>query len=207
MIDYLPLVASFLCVFYYFQFTVNKFDMVKSRRGLALAAFGTVFNTLISTAGICAHFELTASLWRATTFPYLAIILGLENVLCITRCFRFIPHSFTVVFRSVVYTSPTLDVPSRLSQGLSFEGFSITKFFLLESAFLAVGWATQVPEIQEFAVFASIGLVVDLFMQLFFFCPCLAFDLYRMDADDKQRFSLMLFNADIRKLRNYPNPK
>ncbi|KAI6224453.1 Sterol regulatory element-binding protein cleavage-activating protein [Aphelenchoides fujianensis] len=193
VIDYLPLAASFLCVFGYFWFTVGKFEMVKSRQGLALAAFGTVFNTLISTAGICAHFELTASLWRATTFPYLAIIVGLENVLCITR--------------SVVYTSPTLDVPSRLSQGLSFEGFSIVKFFLLESAFLAVGWATQVPEIQEFALFAIIGLIVDLYMQLFFFCPCLAFDLYRMDADDKQRFSLMLFNTDIRKLRSYSNPR
>ncbi|KAI6224471.1 Sterol regulatory element-binding protein cleavage-activating protein [Aphelenchoides fujianensis] len=193
VLDYLPLAASFLCVFGYFWFTVGKFEMVKSRQGLALAAFGTVFNTLISTAGICAHFELTASLWRAKTFPYLAVILGLENVLCISR--------------SVVYTSPTLDVPSRLSQGLSFEGFSIVKFFLLESAFLAVGWATQVPEIQEFTVFAIIGLIVDLYMQLFFFCPCLGFDLYRMDADDKQRFSLMLFNADIRKLRNYPNPR
>lgn len=28
-----------------------------------------------------------------------------------------------------------------------------------------------------------------------------------MDCEDKQRFSLMLFDADIRQLKQYPNPK
>ncbi|KAI6197415.1 Sterol regulatory element-binding protein cleavage-activating protein [Aphelenchoides besseyi] len=108
---------------------------------------------------------------------------------------------------SVVYTSPTLDVPSRLSQGLSCEGYSISKYFLLELSLIGVGYLTQVPQIQEFAVIAFIGIIVDMYMQLFFFTPCLTLDLYRMDKDDKERFSLMLFNTEIRKLRNYPNPR
>jgi hypothetical protein len=126
--------------------------MVKSKRGLALAAFITVFGTLASTAGICAHFELNASLWRASVFPYLAMILGLENVLCITR--------------SVVYTPPSLDVAARLAHGLSLEGYSITKYFLMELSFLSVGYLTQVPQIQEFCVFAFVGLVTDLYIQV-----------------------------------------
>lgn len=44
-------------------------------------------------------------------------------------------------------------------------------------------------------------------MQFFFYIPCLVFDLYRMDCEDKQRFSLMLFDTDIRQLKNYPNPR
>jgi hypothetical protein len=43
--------------------------------------------------------------------------------------------------------------------------------------------------------------------QLFFYAPCLAFDLFRLDKDDKERFALMLFNTEIRQLKNYPNPR
>lgn len=146
-----------------------------------------------TTAGICAHFELNASLWRASIFPYLAMVLSLENILCVTR--------------SVVYTPPSLDVASRLSHGLSLEGYSIAKFFLLELLFLLIGYLTHVSQIQEFCTFAFIGIICDLFILLFFFTPCLTFDLFRMNTDDKQRFSLMLFETEIRQLKTYSNPK
>ena len=59
-----------------------------------------------------------------------------------------------------------MDVASRLSHGFSYEGYSITKFFLLELVFLFVGYLTFVSEIQEFCTFAFIGLVVDFYMQV-----------------------------------------
>lgn len=52
---------------------------------LFLAAFFTVFATLSSTAGICSYFELTPTLWGVGLYPYLAMVVGLENILCITR--------------------------------------------------------------------------------------------------------------------------
>ncbi|KAI6183470.1 Sterol regulatory element-binding protein cleavage-activating protein [Aphelenchoides bicaudatus] len=191
--DYLPLLVSYFLCALYFYYTVNKFQMVKSKTFLALASFLTVATTLSSTSGICAYFELNASLWRASVFPYLAMILGLENVLCITR--------------SVVYIPPSLDVPTRLAHGLSMQGNSITKYFFTELLLLLLGYLTKLPQIQEFCVFAFIGIVVDLYMQLFFYTPCLAFDLYRMDGEDKQRFALMLFDVDIRQLKKYPAPR
>lgn len=66
----------------------------------------------------------------------------------------------------MVYTPPTLDVVSRLSHGLSREGFSISKYFIMELTFLLLGYITCVPEIQEFCTFAFIGLVVDFYMQV-----------------------------------------
>lgn len=62
-----------------------------------------------------------------------------------------------------------MDVRSRISHGLSQEGYSFTKYFLLEMAFLFVGFLTFVSEIQEFCVFAWIGLVIDFYMQVKFF--------------------------------------
>uniref|UniRef100_A0A7E4W6L8 Sterol regulatory element-binding protein cleavage-activating protein n=1 Tax=Panagrellus redivivus TaxID=6233 RepID=A0A7E4W6L8_PANRE len=191
--DYAPLFVSYFFCMFYFYFTVSKFEMVKSMWGLAFAAFNTVFWTLAMTSGICAHLDLTPSLWGAGLYPYLAMIIGLENILCITR--------------AVVYTNPTMDVASRLSHGLSHEGYSITKYFLLEMCFIGVAYMTWVPEIQEFCTFAVIALVIDFYMQLFFYTPCLLFDLNRLGVEEKQRFSEMLFKSDMRKLVNYPSPK
>ncbi|CAD5211879.1 unnamed protein product [Bursaphelenchus okinawaensis] len=177
----------------YFYYTVKKFEMVKSKFGLAIASFFTVVFTLTTTLGICQHLDYSASMGRSKIFPYLAMIVGLENVLCITR--------------SVVSIPPSLDVSVRIAHGLSEEAPKITKYFVLEMFFLLFGYLTQVPEIQEFCVFAFIGIVVDMYMQLFFYTPCLIFDLNRMDSADKNRFSIMLFNTDIKKLKKFPNPK
>ncbi|KAI1720286.1 sterol-sensing domain of SREBP cleavage-activation domain-containing protein [Ditylenchus destructor] len=189
--DYFPLLVSYMLCALYFYYTVTKFEMVKNKWALALAAFFTVLTTLSSTVGICAHFELTSTIW-GSLYPYLAMVITLENILCITR--------------SVVYTPPTLNVSSRMAHGLSLEGCSISKYFLLEMIFLLLGYLTFVPEIQEFCSFAFIGLVVDMYMQLFFYAPCLTLDLLRLGTEEKQKFSLMLFNTDLKRLKNYPDP-
>jgi hypothetical protein len=136
----------------YIYFSASKFTMVKSKWGLAGAAVLAVISTLTMTAGISNQLlGLSTALWGAELFPYLALIVGMENTLCITR--------------SVVYTPPTLDVSSRLAHGLSQEGYSLTKFFLLEIAFLLLGFLTFVAEIQEFCIFGLIGLIVNFYTQ------------------------------------------
>lgn len=67
-------------------------------------------------------------------FPYLVIIVGLENVL--------------VLIKSVVSTTSHLDVKIRVAQGLSREGWNITKTLLIEVTVLTAGLLTFVPAIQ-----------------------------------------------------------
>ncbi|KAK6023655.1 hypothetical protein OSTOST_10551 [Ostertagia ostertagi] len=182
--DYLPLLSS------YAIFTVFlKFEMVASRWSLAFAAAFAVGATLLMTTGVCAHLELSPTLWGAEIFPYIALILGLENTLCITR--------------AVVYTPPTLDVSSRIAHGLAQEGYSLCKYFVMELSFLAIGYATRIAEIQEFCMFAFIGLVIDFYMQMFFYAPCLTFDLQRLSVEEKTKFALQLFNTDIPHLSDF----
>ncbi|TMS32145.1 hypothetical protein L596_000028 [Steinernema carpocapsae] len=189
--DYFPLFISYLALVIYIYYSASKFVMVKSRWGLSLAAVITVSSTLVMTGGICSYFELTPTLWGAEWYPYLALLVGLENTLCITR--------------SVVYTPPTLDVKSRLSHGLSQEGYSLTKYFLMEICFLFAGYTTFVPEIQEFCTFAFIGLFVDFYMQMFFYAPCLTFDLIRLARIDKLKISKMVSMGPITQLHEYRN--
>ncbi|VDO21904.1 unnamed protein product [Haemonchus placei] len=149
---YLPLLTSYAVFTFYLYYSARKFEMVSSRWSLAFAAAFAVGATLLMTTGVCAHLELSPTLWGAEIFPYIALILGLENTLCITR--------------AVVYTPPTLDVSSRIAHGLAQEGYSLCKYFVMEISFLAIGYATRIAEIQEFCMFASIGLVIDFYMQV-----------------------------------------
>jgi hypothetical protein len=62
--------------------------------------------------------------YATTLCPYLAMILGVENTLAITR--------------SVVATPVAWSARARLAHGLSREGWSVTTNFLLE-LFCAIG--------------------------------------------------------------------
>ncbi|KAK6043777.1 hypothetical protein COOONC_18719 [Cooperia oncophora] len=73
----------------------------------------------------------------------------------------------------------------------------------MELSFLAIGYATRIAEIQEFCMFASIGLVIDFYMQMFFYAPCLTFDLQRLSLEEKRKFALQLFNTDIPHLSDF----
>ncbi|CAJ0573457.1 unnamed protein product, partial [Mesorhabditis spiculigera] len=188
--DYFPLILSYTIFGAYLYYSASKFEMVSSRAGLALAAAFTIAATLMITAGVSAYLDLQPSLWGADLFPYLALIVSLENVLCITK--------------AVVYTPPSLDVASRIAHGLSHEGYTIAKYFLLELIFLSAGFITGVVEIQQFCQFAFVGLVTDFFMQLFFYIPCLVLDLHRLSDDEKKRFSLLLLTIKVPPLGTFP---
>ncbi|PAV69808.1 hypothetical protein WR25_20439 [Diploscapter pachys] len=176
--DYFPLVASYIVFMVYLYYSARKFEMVSSQWGLALAAMITVVATLTMATGISTYFDMAPTLWGAEVYPYVALV-------------------------SVVYTPPTLDVSSRIAHGLSQEGFTLCKYFVLELIFLGLGYLTRISEIQEFCRFAFLGLVVDFYMQLFFYAPCLTFDLQRLGVREKQRFAEMLFPTEIPRLKSF----
>ncbi|MFH4973497.1 hypothetical protein AB6A40_000206 [Gnathostoma spinigerum] len=189
--DYSPLMISYALMMLYFYFSASKIMMVRSKR-VATAAVMTVFATFVTSVGIYIHLDLMPTLWAAQVSPYLALIIGVENTLSLTR--------------SVVHTPSTMDVRSRLSHGLSQEGYSFTKYFLLELTFLATGYITCVPEIQEFCTLAFIGLVVDFYLQLVFFVPCLTFGLTQLELRDKHCFASTLFQSECTSIKLYPEP-
>lgn len=107
------------------------------------------------SVGLCFFFGLRLTLDGREVFPYVVVAVGLENVLVLTK--------------SVVSTPSHLDVKIRVAQGLSREGWSITKNLLTEVTILTVGFFTFVPAIQEFCIFAVVGLLSDFFLQMFFY--------------------------------------
>lgn len=167
ILEFMPLFLAFCMLFIYVYFSVRKIDVIKSRLMLALCAVLTVLSSLMMSLGLCFFFGLTISLQSKGVFQYLVILVGLENVLVITK--------------SVASTDHTFDVKIRLAQGLSKEGWAISKTLLTEITILTVGLATFVPVIQEFCIFAIVGLISDYFLQMMLFSTVLALDIKRVE--------------------------
>lgn len=169
--DFFPLAMTFVALFVYVYFSLRKIELINSKVGMAFCATATVIASLSMSVGVCFFFGLTLSLSSKEVFPYLVIIVGLENVLVLTK--------------SVVSTPAHLDVKIRMAQGLAKEGWSITKNLLTEVTILTIGLFTFVPAIQEFCIFAIVGLLNDFFLQMMLFSTTLAIDIQRKEMSSK----------------------
>ncbi|KAK3101013.1 hypothetical protein FSP39_000257 [Pinctada imbricata] len=171
--EYAYLLVTYMFLAMYLYFSVRKIEMVKSKWGLALSAVVTVVSSLLMSVSFCSVFGLTPTLNGGEIFPYLVVLVGLENILVITK--------------SVVSTPVDLEVKYRIAQGISKEGWSITKNLATELIIVTGGFFTFVPAIQEFAMFALVGLLTDFFLQLGFFLTVLSIDIRRMELSDLNR--------------------
>ncbi|XP_046440155.1 sterol regulatory element-binding protein cleavage-activating protein-like [Daphnia pulex] len=172
-LELIPLTFVYLILFLYIYFSVRKIEMVKSKFGMAFSAVVTVVASLGMSVGLCTWFGLRFTLQGRDIFPYLVVIVGLENILVLTR--------------SVVSTPANLDVKIRVAQGLSREGWNITKNLLTEVTILTVGFFTFVPAIQEFCLFAVVALLSDFVLQMLFFSTVLSIDILRKELSEIQR--------------------
>ncbi|KAH8878353.1 Sterol regulatory element-binding protein cleavage-activating protein [Schistosoma japonicum] len=169
--DYAPLLFIYVILLLYVYFSVRKLEMVKSKWGLALSACVTVAASLFMSIGLCVTIGLVMpTLNGSEVFPYLVVLIGFENVIVLTK--------------SVVATPIDLPVKYRIAEGLSKESWSHTKLYLAGLLLLGLGFLTFHPTMQEFCLFAVVGLTTDFFLQLFFFVTILSVDIRRMELSD-----------------------
>lgn len=189
--EFMPIFTAFILLFIYVYFSVRKIDVIKSRFFLASFAVFTVFGSLMMSLGLCFFFGLTISLQSKGIYPYLVILVGLENCLVLTK--------------SVVSTDETFDIKIRVAQALSKEGWHISKTLLTEITILTVGLATFVPVIQEFCVFAIVGLISDFILQMFLFSTGLAMNIKRMEytVEAKNIPKIMSYDHKQREFKNF----
>ncbi|KAF8566787.1 hypothetical protein P879_08897 [Paragonimus westermani] len=169
--DYAPLILIYLVLLLYVYFSVCKLEMVKSKCGLAFSACFTVVASLCMSLGLCISIGLMVpTLNGSEIFPYLVVLIGFENVIILTK--------------SVVATPIDLPVKYRIAQGLSKESWPLTKQYFTQLVLLGLGFFTFHPTMQEFCLFAVIGVTTDFFLQLFFFVTVLSIDIRRMELSD-----------------------
>ncbi|EEC13205.1 sterol response element binding protein cleavage-activating protein, putative, partial [Ixodes scapularis] len=146
--EFVPLGTIYFVLFFYIYFSVRKIELVKSKWAISVSAVLTVVMSLFMSVGLCLWFGLNPTLngsplvsprsscLPSEILPYLVVVVGLENMLVLTK--------------SVVSTPVHVGAKVRLAQGLSKEGWSITKNLLTELLLLTFAFLTFVPAIQKF---------------------------------------------------------
>lgn len=171
LIELVPLTVALTVLFVYMHFSIRKVEMIRSRFIVALSSVITVLGSLVMSVGFCFFFGL--NIWVQSSmgvYPYLLILVGLENCLVLTK--------------SVMTTENNLDVKIRVAQGLMREGWAITKNLMTEITILTAGLVlTFLPFLQEFCIFAIVGLVSDYFLQMFLFSTVLGLNVKRVEVE------------------------
>jgi len=175
--EYIPYTLTIGMLFFYVYYSFNKIELVQSKVGIALTAVITILGSLFMSLGLTG-LSLGGNGY-VYMVPYLVAALGLENILVVTR--------------SVVSTPAHLDVKVRVAQGLSREGWNITKNLFSEITVLTLGFFLGILDssIQEFCLLAVMGLLTDFYLQTFFFLTVLSMDISRtklVDVVQKQNF-------------------
>ncbi|XP_077514894.1 SREBP cleavage activating protein isoform X3 [Amblyomma americanum] len=183
--EFMPLGTIYVILFFYIYYSVRKIELVKSKWAISVSAVLTVVMSLFMSVGLCLWFGLNPTLngsplvsprsscLPSEILPYLVVVIGLENMLVLTK--------------SVVSTPVHVGAKVRLAQGLSKEGWSITKNLLTELLLLTLAFLTFVPAIQEFCMFAVVGLLSDFFLQMVFFATVLSIDIQRKEKSDLKK--------------------
>lgn len=155
--------------------------MITSKLGMAFTATWTIFCNLTMTMGICFFFGFSLPFnERKGILPYVALLIGLENALVLTK--------------SVTSTPFHLDIKIRTAQCVSKEGWSITKNILLEITVLTIGLFTFVPVIQELCIFSIVALITDFYLQMFCFFTILGLDISRTTLEKTNNSLYQPFN-------------
>lgn len=188
------LLSCYILLFGYIYYSIKKMDLFVSKVGISFGAVFTVLSTLLTTMGLCflCGLDFTINIRSQMVFPYLVIIVGLENML--------------IIIKSVGSTAPNLDVKIRLAQGLSKEGWAITQNLLIEVTILTGGLLTFVSSIQEFCIFAIVGLLCDYFFQMFFFLALISLNMKSVDDSTYQKTYYPFSFANLANKMHKSNP-
>lgn len=170
LVELFPLIFLYSVVFLYISISVSKIEEVKSRVGLAFTAVLTLFWSVCISVGVCILFGLRATLDGRDVVPFIIVVIGLENILLITK--------------SVISTPRELDVPLRIAKGLGQQGVAITRSLATQISLLMVSYLTFNPSIQEFCLISILGLVNNFFLTMSFFLAILSIDLKRLELSD-----------------------
>ncbi|XP_071496300.1 sterol regulatory element-binding protein cleavage-activating protein-like [Diadema antillarum] len=175
--DLMPGAIVYSLLMFYIYFSVRKIEMVKSKWGLALSATVMLVLSCTMSAGLCIQYGVEPTLNEGEVFPYIIILIGLENIL--------------VLIKSVTSTPMDLPVEIRIAQGLSKEGWSISKNMWTEILIVVIGLFTFVSAVQEFCLLALVAMLSDFFLQMMFFVSILALDFRRLEISDLYKSGMM----------------
>ncbi len=85
-------------MFGYIYFAVGRFELVKSKSGLAIAAMAMVFSAMSMAVGLCTRMGLATTVTAVEIIPFLVAAIGLDNMTIIAKVLFLYFHYFLFLY-------------------------------------------------------------------------------------------------------------
>lgn len=74
-----------MLIFFYIYFTVARFEFVKSKMGLAVAAVLIILASTMLAIALCTALNVVTTVTAVEILPFLIVAIGLDNMTIITK--------------------------------------------------------------------------------------------------------------------------
>ncbi|KAI5819769.1 sterol-sensing domain of SREBP cleavage-activation-domain-containing protein [Pyronema omphalodes] len=170
LFDIFTLSGCYLCAAAYLFVSLRRLRAVKSKAGLVLTVLTQVATSIMSSFTILAILKVPVSHVPREVFPFVVIVIGLENM------FRLI----NAVFATPAEKPTTIRISAALGEVGFLSGIAVGT----DITIMALIARFSVPAVREFCLFAGVALMVDYILHMTFFLAVLSVDVRRLELQD-----------------------
>ncbi|KAI5369916.1 Putative sterol regulatory element-binding protein cleavage-activating protein [Septoria linicola] len=168
--EHLALTFAYSAMAIYVLLSFRRMRAFRSRGGLVVTAITQMTCSILSSFTICHILKITLSTIPQNAYPFVVLVLGVENI------FRLI--------NAVLAYPPTMATELRIANALGDIGPVSVAAAAQNLAVLALLSTVVSPGVAAFCAFAAIATVFDAFFLLTFFVAVLSVDIKRLELQD-----------------------
>ena len=182
----LALTFAYSCMALYVLLSLRRIKAFHSRFGLVVTAITQMTCSILASFTICAMLKINLSMIPQNAYPFVVLVIGLENM------FR--------IINAVLAYPPTMATELRIANALGDVGPVSVATAAQNLAILSLLARVVSPGVAAFCAFACIATLFDAFFLLTFFVAVLNVDIRRFELQDA------LARANQSKQRRRPSP-
>ncbi|KAL0279766.1 UNVERIFIED_CONTAM: hypothetical protein PYX00_001253 [Menopon gallinae] len=167
------MVFSYVIMFLYITISLGKFRrisslLVESKIMLGIAGIIIVISSVLSSLGFFGYLGIPTTLLTIEVIPFLILAVGVDNIFILVH---------------TVQDMKGTDPPHELiGRALGAVGPSILLTTLSEALCFLIGSLSGMPAVKTFALYSSVAIILNFFLQITIFISYLSLDLRRVQA-------------------------
>ena len=182
----IALTFAYSCMAIYVLLSLNKLKAFHSRFGLVVTAITQMTCSILASFTICAILKINLSMIPQNAYPFVVLVMGIENM------FR--------IINAVLAYPATMATDLRIANALGDVGPVSVLTAVQNTTILAILSRVVSPGVAAFCIFACIATLFDTFFLLTFFVAVLNVDIRRFELQDA------LTRANRSRPRRKPSP-
>lgn len=164
--DFYAVIASYIIMFLYVALSLGPIHAIKSKVIMSLVGILLVIMSVFISIGLCAFFQIKATLIIGQVIPFLILAIGVDNMY--------------IICNTLDETDRTKPIQERVGETWAKIGTSVTSAAASEFFAFMLGSLTRMPAVQAFCLYAGIAIIANYLLQVTAFTAILTWDTRRV---------------------------